>query len=333
MFGIDVSKPTASRYLRSSYLSRKKLGPRERAAKETEDDRVLAYFDCVQGFHDVHLFDVDPSNVWNIDVVTTKQRNEETTTFGRYGGQQRKIKKQKIVHTDSLVTMVNMLGEQLGPFISTSNSDLDPNGPNRKKLLKTLRLLRLRVEDIDYRKNAGNYVKEDRKMYKDFLNAHRPWEDHYVMTDNATLMIENDKCIFESLGFEGAPKMTACIHGPMSLLDGVIHPDAKPRWRKMWYDGQPEWERTLQLAHCIITVDKAKVARKWREHFFLDTPLTVLGVEKFLHPKDFARHGRQEHWDTCLKEYTAWVAENGDINTHLPPDELESTLDGEYWGK
>lgn len=170
-------------------------------------------------------------------------------------------------------------------------------------------------------------------MYKKFLGAHRPWEDHYVLTDNATLFIENDKCIFETLGFNGAPRLDACVHGPLSLLGGVIHPISKPQWRTMWYDGQPEWERTLQLAHCIIMVDKDLVARKWREHFFLDEPLTVLGVEKFLHPKDFTHPERQAHWDLCMKEYKEWVLENGELNTRMPSSDLESQLDGSYWSK
>ena len=333
MFDIKVSSPTSCRYLEESHLSRKMLGPRERAQTLTEDERVVDYFDCVQHLHEVQLFAQPPANIWNIDVVTNKQRNEDMTTYGRHGGQQRKIKKETIAHTDSLITMVNMLGEQIGPFISTSNPDLNPNGPNRKKLLKALGKYKLLEDDIDYRQGAGNYVKEDRAMYKKFLEVHRPWEGHWVLTDNATLYIENDKCIFESRGFEGAPKLTASVHGAMSLLDGVIHPVAKAQWRSMWYDKQPQWERTLQLAYCIITVDKNLVARKWREHFFLDMQLTLLGVEKFLHPKDFAGHGRQEHWDTCLKEYKAWVAVNGEVSTLLPSNELKSYLDGDYWGK
>lgn len=168
----------------------------------------------VKGLHDVHLFDVDPSHVWNIDVVSNKQRNDDTNTSGRFGRTKRKIKRVKIDNTDSLITMANMLGEQLGPFISSSNPDLNPFGANRKKLKKTLRQLGLREEDIDDRKDGQGFTKEDRKMYKKFLGNHRPWEGHYVLTDNATLYIENDKCIFKTLVFNGAPKLTACIHGP-----------------------------------------------------------------------------------------------------------------------
>ena len=100
----------------------------------------------------------------------------------------------------------------------------------------------------------------------------------------------------------------------------------------MWYDGQPQWERTLQLAHCLVTVPKTTVERKWREHFFLDTPLTVLGVEKFLHPKDFKHDEWQSHWAMCLNKYKAWVAEHGKINYLLSDGDLNSSLDGDYWG-
>ena len=251
MFGVSVSKATGSRYLKEDYLSRKKLGPRERAQKETEDERVFAYFELVKGLHDVHLFNVDPSHVWNIDVVSNKQRNDDTIMYGRFGGTQRKSKRAKIEWTDSIITMVNMLGEQLGPFITSSNPDLNPFGSNRKKLMKTLRHLGLRAEDIDYRKDGKSFSKEDRKMYKKFLGNHRPWDGHYVLTDNATLYIENDKCIFETLGFDGAPRLTSCIHGAASLLDGVVHPHAKPRWRSIGTKGSRNGSE-LYISHTVL---------------------------------------------------------------------------------
>lgn len=58
----------------------------------------------------------------------------------------------------------------------------------------------------------------------------------------------------------------------------------------------------------------------------------MLGVEKFLHPKDFKHDEWQSHWAMCLNKYKAWVAEHGKINYLLSDGDLNSSLDGDYWG-
>jgi len=267
MFDVHLSKASVSRYMRKAELSIKLLGPRKRGTKRSRDELALDALECIQRLNNDGYLSYPKANLWSIDAVTDTQQHDRVKSIGRLGGNQQKFPLTDLVYTSSIVTLVSAKGEQLGPGIFTSNPDLNPNGRNRNAIARVLRKLHLRWEDLYYIPGGKNYMKESRAMYQSFLNDHLPWGGHVVITDANSHFTKNGENIFENIGFDAAPQLNSDSHGMLSINDGILHKVAKAEWRSRWYENQPQWDKTLDLAYCLITVNKDMVARKWREHF------------------------------------------------------------------
>lgn len=326
LFDVEVSPATASRNLNAAQLSHKLKGPRKRASKLTMDQIVVDYLDCVQRLHrDGHLGG-RLSHLWCIDATTTTQKDGRDSSWGRRGGEQRKAASRELTFTDNLITLVNALGEQLGPGIFTSNPDLDPDGANGAAVKKACRKRKLRPQDIYYVKDGPKYLKESRDMYQSFLGDNAPWKGHIVLTDKNTIFTVDGGNIFEDEGFDVAPQLNAPSHGMTSINDGVLHPHAKGRWAKMdrTHD-TPQWIRTLDLAHCIITVPSALVKQGFKDRLMLGSQPSRTKVEAIVKGKDFKNPKRLAIWNACKAEYEAWVKEHGEPVIGERPKELEDT--------
>ena len=331
MFGVQLHESTASRYLDESYLSYKLMGPRKRAGKKDSSELAVDALESLQMLHDGGYLLYDLSKLWCIDVVTDTQKDQRVKSFGRLGGTQRKLLKSNLTHTSSMITLVNAKGRQLGPGLFTSNPDLDPDGANGQAVRRFCKRIGWSVHDLFFVENGPNYVPESRSIYSSFLKRYKPWKGHVVISDANTMFAKKGVNIFEDLGFDAAPQLNSASHGMLSINDGVIHREAKAKWVAMCSEGQPQWERTLNLVWCIRNVDKGLIARKWKEHFQMGMQPSLQHVTKFLYPKEEKNAERKKYWDACQRKYKAWVDANGEPEIVHVPFELETGLDGEQW--
>jgi len=211
------------------------------------------------------------------------------------------------------------------------NKDLDLAGPNGAAVRRYLKKRNLLAQDLYYLPDAKKYVKESRDMYSSFCKAHLPWKDHAVITDGSTVFTKDGENLFEDVGFTAAAKLNSASHGMLSINDGVLHKIAKAQWQSLSYEGQPQWQRTLDLAYCIVTVDRTMVARKWDEHFQLDLQPSMERLEKVLFPKEDKAPKRKKFHKDCKRKYEAWVDANGEPTVIQVPKDLQSNLDGKQW--
>jgi transposase len=324
LFGVQVSPATASRNLRYAELSYKLKGPRKRASKLTMDQIVLDYLDCVQRLHREGYLSGQLDHLWSIDATTTTQKDGQDSSWGRLGGEQRKAMLRPLKFTDNLITLVNALGQQLGPGIFTSNPELDPDGTNGPAVKKYCREHALQPRDIYYLPDGPAYVKESRDMYQSFLADNGTWEGHIVLSDMNTIFTKGGINIFEDAGFDSAPQLNAASHGESSINDGVIHGNAKARWTKMGRcPNTPQWIRTLDLAHCIITTPAVLVKQGFKDRLMLGSWPTLQKVEAIVKGKDFKDPKRNSRWKKCKAEYEAWVQEHGEPVIGELPKELQ----------
>jgi len=333
LFDIELSKPTASRYLASAGLSYKLTGSRPAKEQKSKDKLVDEALEWYLGYHNDGFGAGEPQKLWCIDCVTDTEKNMRNKTFGRTGGTQRKIQQGPRIFTSSLYASCNAVGQQVGPGVFSNNPDFDPQGPNGGNVRKCAKTKGLDPAFLYYIPSAKTYCKEDRDSYYSFLNATKPWKGHRILSDKSTIFRVDGEDFFESLGFEQHRTFPPDVHGPMSLQDGFMNSWAKAAWRSSCSPQMLQWEKTLLLAHELLHIPPAKTSAAWEEHMLVGATPTRDKVEHFLFPKEHKNAERKKMWDRCLATYYDLDLDDGWDDTLDAPAALPSGLNGPFWDK
>ena len=89
-FDVDISPPTASRYLAEFDLSRQMLGSRPRPENVSFEQYAQEGYDYIVGLHNDGFFKHDPNLIWAVDFTSTAIKQQRYWTFGAKNRKQQK---------------------------------------------------------------------------------------------------------------------------------------------------------------------------------------------------------------------------------------------------
>jgi DNA-binding transcriptional ArsR family regulator len=335
-FGVCISQPTVSRHLDENWLSLKLFGRRSIKSSLGRAETSRLFYEELLKLDREGIWNYPLGNIWFIDVTTTSRRYELPKSWGRDGGKQRKLISKVPKFTDSLVTLVNGLGQQRGPYVFSRNKQFLKDSPEWPEIVKFCRQHKLDPSEIFVEFDGDSaYYKEDAYMIDKVLSDSRPWEGHVFLSDKGTAFRPKGESIILDNGADMHFSLNPPIHGKFNINDAHLHPVGKRPWVAMRKDDDPEWKQTLQLAYCISTVSADSTRRAVERNYFLNEPKSLPAVdERLWGPVSVTKEDCEKRHAYCLKMYQEFLDEGNFIDTSPPPEvpeQLQSALDGAYW--
>ena len=335
-FQSTISQSTVSRLLAENWLTLKLFGRRSVAGALPREETSQRYYEELLKLDQEGVWAYDRNQIWCMDVTTDSRRYELPKSWGRGGGDQRKLRAQVPLHTTSFGTLVNAAGFQRGPYIFTRNKEFLHDSPEWPAVVAFCKQHKLDSDEIIVELDGNSkYYKEDCYMMDHILHVSKPWAGHVFLTDKGTAFVPKGESVILDNGADKHYVFDPPIHGKISINDGHIHPFAKRQWLSMRKDDDPEWKQVLQLAYCVSTVPVDSTKRAWDRNFFLNKPKTLVAVDDMLWGRGKGTNKERENrFVHCLKAYKEFVANGGVIDRYCPPEvdpELQHNLDGAYW--
>jgi len=335
-FEVCVSQPTISRLLKENWLTLKLFGRRSVKSSLPRDETSRRFYEELLRLDREGIWNYPLGNIWFIDVTTTSRRNELPRSWGRHGGKQRKLLGPVPAFTDSLVTLVNALGYQRGPYVRSRNKEFLRDSPEWPAIVQFCKQHMLDEDEVGVEFDGDSkYFAENAYMIDAVLDDSKPWEGHVFLSDKGTAFRPKGESIILDNGADVHYTLDPPTHGKFSINDAHLHPVAKAQWVAMRDNNDPEWKQTLQLAYCISTVSAASTKRAVERNYFLNQTKSLQVVDEMLWgPPSTMNSEREQRHEHCLKMYMEFVEEGHCIDTSRPaevPDELKSQLNGEYW--
>jgi transposase len=189
-FGVDISPPTASRYLAEFELSRQMMGTRPRPIGVSFEEYAQEGYDYIVDLHNSAFFLHDPSLIWSVDFTSTAIRQQRLHTYGAKGGKQKKSTKGNHVYTDNIFTAIALDGSMIPPHAFSHNPALMPGAGDLGVLCQQYDVS---PDHVHYCPEAANWVGESASMVYSVVKLYS-WEDCYVVHDDGN-SLEASRCL------------------------------------------------------------------------------------------------------------------------------------------
>ena len=181
-FNVDISPPTASRYLAEFDLSRQMLGSRPRPENVSFEQYAQEGYDYIVGLHNDGFFKHDPNLIWAVDFTSTVIKQQRYWTYGKKGGKQQKYSKVAHVYTDNIFTAIGLDGSIIEPYAFSHNPAFMPGSHELDFLCQQYDI---NPSHVIYCPAAKNWVGETADMVYNVVKCYS-WKDCYVIHDDGS---------------------------------------------------------------------------------------------------------------------------------------------------
>jgi hypothetical protein len=306
-FGVDISPPTASRYLAEFELSRQMMGTRPRPIGVSFEEYAQEGYDYIVDLHNSAFFLHDPSLIWSVDFTSTAIRQQRLHTYGAKGGKQKKSTKGNHVYTDNIFTAIALDGSMIPPHAFSHNPALMPGAGDLGVLCQQYDVS---PDHVHYCPEAANWVGESASMVYSVVKLYS-WEDCYVVHDDGNSWKPQGVCIFTEYEATRVSTMPAIPHGTISPNDCLYHAVGKEAERASRPDDASDAEITIRTLHYLGDVSADAIRSFWRRNFMLDEKkLTLTAYVDMLKGNDNMTEERQQLHRDCVDAYEDFVAQN-----------------------
>ena len=307
-FGVDISHPTASRYLAEFDLSRQMTGSRPRPPGVSLEMSAKEGYNYILDLHNSGFFLHDPNLIWAVDFTSTAIKKEHHT-YSAKGGKQRKYTQHEHIYTDNIFTATALDGSIIPPHAFSHNPALKPGSARLGFLCQQYDIS---PDQIAYCPDARNWVGETVDMTYTAVKNYS-WNDCYVVHDDGNSWKPKGDDIFTEYKAARVSTMPSIPHGVISPNDCNYHSVAKAAERASRPDDATDADITFRTLHYLGNVSADAIRSFWRHNFMLDVakPTLAAYVDRLKGSENLKEERQQLHRE-CIDAYDAFVAQDAE---------------------
>ncbi len=334
ILGKTISISAASRALKKSKLTLHTACSKTTGFHDSDEHLVSSYWSWIDQKRRSKSFPTDLSSVCSLDFTFTSHRKHRRTSFSPIGAAQPRSKHMLPLYTNCIVTClwgdgVNRTPSVLftyNPNFRTDRSLTVLRRAHTHHLKNSLRKWRVSKKRVVYvgkqHKETRNCVREHADLLRRFFTIYKVLPHWVALSDNGHPFANN---LLKTLGFKEHMIYPPEVHQYMSPNDNKLHGTAKASWCNSGIQMIDDVQSSICLLHAL-DVDTERHSRTWFSRNLFQATRESIRTEIYGEKSIES----SEEFRQCMEKYRAAMHLDLISTENDVPQELTSTLDGEY---